>query len=166
MGIGAAIKEIAKEKGMSLKKLAEKAGISYNTLYSITKRDSKRVQSDIIQKLAVALDVSSDYILYVGSKLEFKDGFVILDSKSGSGSWISSEYLREISEPGHKIDHVDMELVAEIIKFLSKKENSEILTAYSKLNEAGREKALERLEELCEIPKYRNKTWDEEIGNM
>ena len=63
MGLGTAIKEIAKEKGISLKKLAEKSGVPYNTLYSITKRNSKRVQIDIIQKLASALCVDANELL-------------------------------------------------------------------------------------------------------
>lgn len=58
MGLGKQIKKATKEKGMSLRSLAEKAGISYNTLYSITKRDSDRIGVDTIQRIADVLGVS------------------------------------------------------------------------------------------------------------
>ena len=61
MGIGMRIKEAAQARGITLRKLAEYAGISYNTLYSITKRDSERVDPETVKRIADALHVTIPY---------------------------------------------------------------------------------------------------------
>lgn len=50
MGLGKNLKEILKQKNMTIKDLSEKTGISANTLYSITKRDGRTARFDIIKK--------------------------------------------------------------------------------------------------------------------
>ena len=57
MGIGIRIKRILRERKMTIKQLSEESGVSLNTLYSITKRDSTRADPVIIQKVANALMV-------------------------------------------------------------------------------------------------------------
>lgn len=83
MGIGQRIKEVAKQKGLSIRQVAETAGVSYNTLYSITKRNSKRIQGDILQKVAAALGVSAD-VLLCGSELD-RDYETVCDSLNAAG---------------------------------------------------------------------------------
>ena len=63
MGVGTRIKNLSKFRGITLKELAESAGISYNTIYSITKRDSCRINPNIAKSIADSLDVSVDYLL-------------------------------------------------------------------------------------------------------
>ena len=63
MGFGNRLKEILKEKDMTIKELAEKSGISINTLYSITKRDTQIPTPDIIRKIAIALGIDEDRLL-------------------------------------------------------------------------------------------------------
>ena len=41
MGTGQRIKELTKERGITLKELAEKSGVSYNTIYSIIEYRAK-----------------------------------------------------------------------------------------------------------------------------
>lgn len=63
MGVGLKLKKILRDKKISIKQLSEKSGISINTLYSITKRDSVRVDDVVLQQIANTLDVSiSDLI--------------------------------------------------------------------------------------------------------
>ena len=69
MGVGFRIKEILRDKHMTIKELAEKSSISLNTLYSITKRDSERVDNIILQKIANALEVPTYELL---SDTDFK----------------------------------------------------------------------------------------------
>ena len=57
MGVGIRIKKILREKNMTIKELSDKSGVSLNTLYSITKRDSKRIDNIILQKICAALDI-------------------------------------------------------------------------------------------------------------
>ena len=60
MGVGKNIKRILAEKEMSIKELHEISGISLNTLYSITKRDSTSINPEILASIAKALNVTVD----------------------------------------------------------------------------------------------------------
>ena len=57
MGLGLKLKELLKERNMTIKELSALSGVSLNTLYSITKRDNNLARYDIIEKLAGALEV-------------------------------------------------------------------------------------------------------------
>lgn len=63
MGIGSKIKQVIKEKNMTIKQIAEKTGIPVNTLYSIIKRDSERVRPETVQALADVLGVTPTYLI-------------------------------------------------------------------------------------------------------
>lgn len=63
MGFGNRLKEILKERGVTIKELSEMSGISINTLYSITKRDTQAPASDTIRKIADALGVDEADLL-------------------------------------------------------------------------------------------------------
>lgn len=54
------IKELAKKRGWSLQKVAEKAGIGINSIY---RWNSKTPSTQSLTKVAKVLDVSSDYLL-------------------------------------------------------------------------------------------------------
>lgn len=58
MGIGSNIKKILAERKMKISQLAEISGVKINTLYSITKRDSINVNSEVLTAIATALDIS------------------------------------------------------------------------------------------------------------
>lgn len=58
LGIGSNIKRILAERKMKISQLSEISGVKINTLYSITKRDSVNVNSDVLTAIATALDVS------------------------------------------------------------------------------------------------------------
>ena len=58
MGVGLRLKELLRDRGMTIKELAEQAGVPANTLYSITRRDSDRVDSVVLARISRALDVS------------------------------------------------------------------------------------------------------------
>ena len=54
------IKELAKKRGWSLQKVAEKAGIGINSIY---RWNSKTPSTQSLIKVAKVLDVSTDYLL-------------------------------------------------------------------------------------------------------
>lgn len=60
---GERIAELAKERGLTLRKLAILSGVPYNTLYSAVKRKSDRVDRKIIEKISKALNVDIRKIL-------------------------------------------------------------------------------------------------------
>lgn len=57
MGTGKRIKEILKKQHKTIKQLSTESGVSANTLYSITKRDSIDVSFSVLEKVAAALEV-------------------------------------------------------------------------------------------------------------
>lgn len=63
MGFGLRLEEIMKEKGINANELALKIGVTPSTLYSMIKRDSSRVDIDLIIKIAHALGITADELL-------------------------------------------------------------------------------------------------------
>ena len=63
MTTGERIEQLAKERGLSIHKLASLAGVSYNTLYSAVKRKSDRVDRKTVEKVAKALGVDVTEII-------------------------------------------------------------------------------------------------------
>ena len=63
MGFGKRLKEILKERNMTIKELSKLSGISQNTLYSITKRDNTLARFDIVEKIASVLDISPQELI-------------------------------------------------------------------------------------------------------
>lgn len=57
MGFGITLKTILRERGMTIKRLAELSDVPLNTLYSITKRDSERVDPVVLGQIAAALEI-------------------------------------------------------------------------------------------------------------
>lgn len=136
MGTGQRIKDLTKERGITLKELAEKSGISYNTIYSITKRDSKRVQGEILQRLSAALDVSPAALL--GTEVKSFDNVIkIIVNEYPDASFSSSDDPKSFRVS------------------LGNKNRTELLRNFEKLNSSGQHEAVKRVEELTEIPKYR-----------
>lgn len=70
MGVGVQMKNILRDKKMTIKQLSEKSGISVNTLYSITKRDSERVDRVVLQRIADVLEVHILDLLGVADELD------------------------------------------------------------------------------------------------
>ena len=58
MGFGNKLKEVLKKKGITIKELSELSGISINTLYSITKRDTQIPDREIVDKIVAALNIN------------------------------------------------------------------------------------------------------------
>lgn len=78
MAIGIRLKEILKQKKMTVKQLSENSGVSENTLYGIIKRDNKTINPDIAAKIVDCLHIPINELLswdeFVDSaKIEFDD---------------------------------------------------------------------------------------------
>lgn len=61
MSIGEKIEYKAKEKGMSLRKVAIESGMSYNSLYSFVKNKRNRIDPTTLSKIAKVLGTSTLY---------------------------------------------------------------------------------------------------------
>lgn len=60
MGAGIRLKQVLRNKNMTIKQLSELSGVSLNTLYSITKRDSESIDPVILTRITEALSISND----------------------------------------------------------------------------------------------------------
>lgn len=164
MGIGSRIKTIAKDRSMSLRQVADKAGISYNTLYSITKRDSDRIQLETLQRIAIALGVSITEFLDP-SILNAVSSMIHVDPAHLSE--LMSAPVPEAAELRQFVDVAAFNLealsrterAANELNRQIEENRSKINAAFDKLNTSGQEKAVERVEELTEIPKYLRGTY-------
>ena len=137
MGLGNRISYLVAKKGVSLKEVATKANIPYTTLYSMVKRDGKKVEYETLEKIAQALDISVNDILEIP------------DASSLPGL-IDSAYM----DNEEKIPNVN-----EIYR------QEKLMEYFFLLNQDGQEKAVERVEELTEIPKYQKDPPPEDSGN-
>ena len=83
MALGKRLKELLKNRGITILEFATITGISKNTLYGITKRDSDNITFENLQKIADALDMTVDeFIGYDTTKSideNMKDGFYYVD---------------------------------------------------------------------------------------
>ena len=70
MAIGKRIKIAIREEGISIKELAEKVGVSVNTLYSVTKRDSERIDSITLERISAVLGLP---VTFFKSEPPFED---------------------------------------------------------------------------------------------
>lgn len=145
--VGDLIKQRRKKKGLTQIELASKAGISVNSLrlYEAGKRQPK---VDQLVKIASALDTD------IFSLLSY-DKFNLLYFIHQANSEISSRLKKDYPSNSALYD----DLMKEDVFFpeLRGKTDRQLIDAYSSLNEKGREKAVERVEELTEIPKYQKK---------
>lgn len=70
MGVGAKLKNLLRNKNMTIKQLSDISHISINTLYSITKRDSVTIRLETLQKISEALEVNISTLLGISDEFE------------------------------------------------------------------------------------------------
>lgn len=158
MAIGERIGKIAKSKQIPLRQIALSAGISYNTLYAIVKRNSDRIEYETLKKIADVLDTTPAYLIgwNDAEKMLLNSGHSIND------------IAVELDIPTEILDQIirdnDVKAMEEIVKaveiFVKPLDDTEtnknkLLDVFSKLNETGQKTAVERIEELTKIPEYR-----------
>lgn len=171
MGVGLKLKALLRDRKMTIKQLAKQADIPVNTLYSITKRDSERVDVVILQRIAAILKVNWIDLVPEGSRF----AYIAADTISGTGLKIENpeqyedlayqikqEILSDAFTPEEyeearktKISDIQTDLLLGEVRRIRMQKISEL---FSKLNAEGQQKAVERVEELTEIPKYQRKS--------
>lgn len=132
MGVGRQIKSILRTKKMTIKQLSQETGIPINTLYSITKRDSTRVDTVILEKIATALECNVRD-LTPGARETTREHLVNLEIMMGK-------------EEGY--------LEKNAVQQMRRTREEQLLTAYGKLNDFGQAVALVDVERLTAQKKY------------
>lgn len=150
MTTGENIGRLAREKGINLHKLSDKANIPYTTLYSIVKRKSDKIDMETLKKIALALDLhpveimgdsSASMVLY-GMELLERSAPEAFNAAFGNGGAANVPEWEEVP-----VEQVCADQQAHL--------DSRMKKAFSALNETGQTVACERVEELAEMPKYK-----------
>ena len=181
MGLGTNLKKLLKDKGKTLKWLSAETGISVNTLYSITKRDSTRISIDNISKIAAALDITTSQLMgeiVIATDEEEDELFKVLTDEPEltkeevvtynsilltEGFEEANKYRAEIIE--HKNFVRIQNYFASLSKLptdesnLSKEQNNPeateiLLAAFSSLNQTGKVEAIKRIQEMTKLEEY------------
>ena len=151
MSIGERIQEARKKKKLTQKELAQKLGLATGTIqqYELNKRQPRL---DLLREIAAALDISIFELMGATDEGNGLVSFTIPDwlmRRSGldvNGN--EEEYYSGYIEPNSDFAHSLAEYLwgTPLQKQLDE--------AFNKLNLEGKEKAIERIEELAEIPRY------------
>lgn len=162
MTVGERVKIIAEKQGISLKELAKQANLSYNTVYSITRRGSERVAPDTISRLANALGVNVNELTADASiRVNSAPEMVELQQKVAAGqateqekqAWLEAN-LQGLKRMQHSIEF----MLSELEQYDETKEiarQSRLMSMFNQLTDDGQEKALDFLEIMLGNPKYK-----------
>lgn len=179
MGVGLRLKELLRDRKITIKQLSEDANIPINTLYSITKRDSERVDSVILQRIADTLGVSADYLLgqyHLKGIIDYKSADIRQRIFTGieQAGLSNEEFCKALGMPidewfkwKEASSESYLEHLPEIAELLNIPENelsrgykrdvpnaSRLKNAFSKLNYKGQQKAVEAVEIIAGNPEY------------
>lgn len=77
MGIGGILSELIQQKGTNVNKLAQATSIPPQTLYSMIRRDSMKVDIEVLIRVCRELDVPVEYVYdkYKGSAAVINDDY-------------------------------------------------------------------------------------------
>lgn len=143
MGFGFIIKELLRNRKMTIKQLAEETDIPVNTLYSITKRDSTRVDPVIVSRILNALDVTMGELFDMNPDDDDENRFSAFDeglsSVFGSGWAFSNDASKQI--------RIALDGFA---NFETKEE--ELLFFFERMNAHGQEVALKNIRIIAGNP--------------
>lgn len=182
MAIGKRIKIAIREEGISIKELAEKVGVSVNTLYSVTKRDSERIDSITLERISAVLGLP---VTFFKSEPPFEDlasleikktallemiaesGYEDLGNPESFSEFPDIQFWRLvgkyiIASPNHENDSnswlMNLEEIPEIPSNKVTEKEASLLALFRDLNEEGQEKAIAYLIDLTCTGKYQKDT--------
>ena len=155
MGVGIQLKKILREKHITIKKLSEISGVSLNSLYSITKRDSSHVSIGLLQKISSALDVPMSDLLDEVDKSKFEK----LDNYKDLVNHIKNEIIDDPEFAKQFREHEKTSEFAARLIYIGFEESAKesLIDSFLELNALGQKEALKRIIELTKIPEYQKK---------
>lgn len=140
MTIGERIKEARKRAGMTQKELAEKLGIPYQGIGQ-WENNLRKPKLETLRKIAAALSVDV-WEFIEDSRVEY-DSVEDFDLDYRNMMEFLGKYPK-----GEVVQRPDG------VEYYKDRNRHELEMAYNRLNDVGQEKAVERIRELAEIPKY------------
>lgn len=172
MTTGERIKAARLRAGLTQQELADKIGISYQGIGQ-WERDARNPKIETLSKIAAALNVPVRYLMgydelrdVATHKISTRDMLQDLLTERNIDALAqlmgtTPELVQGFFDIDDAFDaHIMRALLYQISSTLSGDEadskEAYLLTMFRKLNYEGKEKAVERVEELTEVPKYRN----------
>ena len=147
---------ILQKRNMSRRQLAKEAGIPASSLQSAMER-GKNISLDMLTKIAIALNVSLSDLLPSTEETAFQDWNTVSDA--------FLRKAREIIQANSDLQEMDAasEEVHKLFEQSSLKGKEYLLlNHFGKLNENGRDVAIERVKELTFIPAYQKQSSESE----
>lgn len=140
MNLGDTIRKYRKEKGLTQKELGQLCGINESQIrrYELGGKNSKP-KLETIQKIAKALEVSIFDLLDFDSTMDLARK-ILEDSKSNYELNIADS-LGKIAENKYK-EKYPLEI--------------RLLAAFDELNEQGKQKIMDYIEDIVKLPQYQN----------
>ena len=103
LGIGRRIKFFVQREGISLRQLSIRAHVPYSTLYSIVQRDSNGVDSETLERIASALNISLIDLLFDVEDMLDMFNFDDYIEKMESGATRLHAFLKVIKAVGYDV---------------------------------------------------------------
>lgn len=125
--------KILAEKGISRRRMALQAGIPESTISAAFRRRSKKFSTENIIKISSALQIPLDEL--IGGEAASEIFFGLVSGKRPADLPDVSSYDKALSADDQR--------------------REALLSHYDRLNDDGQQKAVERVQELTEIPRYR-----------
>lgn len=149
MTIGEQIKAMRKKSGYTQKELAEKSGVAMVSIQQY-ERGVRSPRTEQLLRIAKALNMSTDDLL--GLKKVF---FQTVGTKEIVGeAYMTIEDFQRPYDPNNK-KAVYFESEEALLKFFKSVDSKRLLVQlFNTLNTIGQYKAVERVKELTEIPRY------------
>ena len=135
-----------KRKGFTMTELAEKIGVSKQTLYKYEKGIVTNIPLDNIEKIAEVLGVTPAYIM------GWED-YYVEDDGTFVACGFSREYTNEMKTRTKDAERLLVKKIVTPTATLSP-DAEKLLADYHKLNTSGKEKANEYVSDLTTISKY------------
>ena len=146
MGLGKRLKDILKEKNITVQRLSEMTGISANTLYTIIKRDNKSIQAENLISIARALGVSVDTLI---GETMYIDTVENISALLNSGEADLENLVEKIKEKNPNIPEDELLRVEQYAERL--RQNEEVKNIVNLVNKEKAE--TERIEHLLDMLK-------------
>lgn len=150
------INSILQERNMSRRQLAKQAGIPPSSLQSAMER-GKNISVDMLTKIAAALNISLSELLPSTEEIAQQNLFTVMEAHLAK--------VHEVMQPDldlQELDTVSEEAHKLFEQVSSKSEEYLLLKNFEKLNEEGRNVAVERVKELALIPAYQKQPSESE----
>lgn len=176
MGVGLRLKMALREKKMTIKELSVQSGVSLNTLYSITKRDTENVDNIILSRISSTLGLSCAFFMGLApfEDLEFlhrnKDAILIeleknnLFSRDGRSFsdvgnyefWqLLSNTVIDVTKDEYGNIRISYDFTSDFVQNDSKrKDENSLLSVFNRLEFGARKLVIEYAELLASNPGF------------